>query len=96
MDAVLAAAIRETVRLQKHARSCRSALRALQDYVGRELGTYTLAAGERVDASEITEFLTLAVGAHADQEVRITVTAPAAGGDPTNPQPISRGKGDQA
>ncbi len=84
---MLAAAIRETARLQKQARACRGALRALQDDLGRELGVYTLAAGERVDADEITGFLTLAVGEHAGQESRITVTTPGSGGDTTNPQP---------
>lgn len=72
----LATAIRETVRLQKAARECRQALRALQDEAGDELGFYTLTVGERVDVMAIVEFLHLAIGPRTDREIRITVTAP--------------------
>lgn len=77
MDGLLAAAVRESARLEKQARVARRSLRALQDELGHRLGSYQLKAGERLDDREVLDFLHLAIGEReGKQEIRITVTAP--------------------
>jgi len=74
--AVIETVLREMGALQSRTRSTRRALRVMQDDLDqRTLGTFVLGAGERVDGSEVLDFLRLTAGS-AEREVHIVITAP--------------------
>ncbi len=73
--AVIETVLREMGALQSRTRSTRRALRVMQDDLDqRTLGTFVLGPGERVDGSEVLDFLRLTAGG-AEQEVTLTITA---------------------